>query len=98
VLQLWAAKPLADWATKGKDDVPRVLLARFLTRDRLPETNAFLQTLSPRGVVGSKWALNPGGDYDFSLTVLTMILWLHGNDPAVLYPAAREHLLKVLLT
>ena len=98
VLQLWAAKPLADWATKGKDDVPRVLLARFITRDRLPETNAFLRTLLPRGVVGSKWALNPGGDYDFSLTVLTTILWLHGNDPAVLYPAAREHLLKVLLT
>jgi hypothetical protein len=98
VLQLWAAKPLADWATKGKDNVPRVLLARFLTRDRLPETNAFLRTLLPRGVVGSKWALNPGGDYDFSLTVLTTILWLHGNDPAVLYPAAREHLLKVLLT
>ena len=98
VLRLWAAKPLADWATKGKDDVPRVLLARFLARDRLPETNAFLLTLGPRGVVGSKWALNPDGDYDFSLTVLTTILWLHDNDPAVLYPAAREHLLKVLLT
>lgn len=98
VLRLWSQRPLQDWATKGKDDVPRVLLARFLARDRLEEANAFLQTLSPRGVVGSKWALNPDGDYDFSLTVLTTILWLHGDDPAVLFPTTRAHLLDVLLT
>ncbi len=98
VLRLWSSKPLQDWAKRGKDDVPRVLLSRFLTRDRLPETNAYLQTLSPRGVVGSNWALNPDGDYDFSLTVLTTILWLHGDEAAVLFPSAREHLLRVLLT
>jgi hypothetical protein len=98
VLKDWAARPLRDWATKGKDDVPRVMLARLLTHDRLPETNAFLLGLKPRGGTGSNWALNPVADYDFSLTVLTTILWRCGDAPEALFPAARQHLLDVLLT
>ncbi|MBC7367912.1 MAG: hypothetical protein H7343_14055 [Undibacterium sp.] len=94
----WAAKPLRDWATRGKDDVPRVALARLLTRERLPEVNAYLLGLRPRGAAGSKWALNPGGDYDFSVTVFTTVLWLCGDDATALYPATREHLVRVLLT
>lgn len=98
VLKDWSARPLRDWETRGKDDVPRVLLARMLTRDRLPEANAYLLGLRPRGVTGSTWALNPHGDYDFSLAVLTTLLWRCGDNPDVLYPAARQHLLEVLLT
>ena len=94
----WAAKPLRDWAARGKDDVPRVALARLLTRDRLPEVNAYLLTLRPRGVAGTKWALNPAGDYDFSVTVFTTVLWLFGDDTTALYPATRDHLVSILLT
>jgi hypothetical protein len=98
VLQEWSARPLRDWETRGKDDVPRVMLARMLTRDRLPAANAYLLGLRPRGVTGSTWALNPHGDYDFSLAVLTTLLWRCGDTPDVLFPAARQHLLDVLLT
>ena len=98
VQRLWSEKPLADWESKGKDDVPRVALARLLTRDRLPEVNRYLRGLQPRGVAGTKWALNQNGDYDFSVTVLTTILWRFGEDAAVLYPETCEHLLRVLLT
>ena len=98
ILQSWAAKPLGDWQTTGKGNAPRILLARLVTRTQLAETNEFLQALRPWGTSGSRWALHPDGDYDFTLAVLTTMLWLHGKDSGALFPATREHLLHVLLT
>lgn len=98
LLRSWAAKPLGEWQTTGKGGAPRVLLARLITRTQLEETNAFILRLRPWGNSGSRWALHPNGDYDFTLAVLTAILWLRGEEPAALFPAARDHLLHVLLT
>ncbi len=98
IQQTWAAKPLGDWQKAGKGNAPRVLLARLVTRTRLAETNDFLRALRPWGNSGSRWALHPDGDYDFTLAVLTAILWLRGDDPDTLFPTTRDHLLHTLLT
>jgi hypothetical protein len=98
IQQAWAARPLGDARAPGKSNAPRVVLARLITRTKLEETNAFIRDLRPWGTSGSRWALHPNGDYDFTLAVLTAILWLRGDDSATLFPATREHLLHVLLT
>jgi hypothetical protein len=98
IYNFWAAKPLPDWKSNGKTDAPRVLLAKLLTRHEISETNNVIRNLSPNGVSGSTWALNKEGDYDFTLTVLTAILYLFGDNPEILYPDAKDHLLNVLLT
>ena len=98
IQQAWAARPLGDWRTAGKGNAPRVLLARLVTRTKLAETNEFLLALRPWGTSGSRWALHNSGDYDFTLAVLTAMLWLRGDEPDTLFPATREHVLHVLLT
>ena len=78
--------------------LPSELIMPYAGAMGVPEANAYLLGLRPRGVTGSTWALNPHGDYDFSLAVLTTLLWRCGDNPDVLYPASRQHLLTVLLT
>lgn len=94
----WADKPLGDWKTEGKIKAPRALMARFLLRRELDEANKYLLRQEPWGTVGSTWIGNSGGDYDFTLAGLTPILFLFGDEPEVLFPDARRHLLETLLT
>ncbi len=98
VYESWATKPLHEFAKGGKGDVARILLGRLLTRRQLPETNAYLLAAKPWGVAGTSGWQNPKGDYDFAESVFTTTLWLFGENAATLYPAARDHLLHVLLT
>ena len=98
VYESWAARPLGDFQKGGKGDLPRILLGRLLTKRQLAETNQHLLTLQPWGVSGTSGWQNPKGDYDFAESVLTTVLWKFGDDAATLFPAAREHLLNVLLT
>ncbi|MCE2682215.1 MAG: hypothetical protein LW704_04525, partial [Cryomorphaceae bacterium] len=94
----WAAMPMADWENDGKTTAPRILLARLYAQKDIPETNKAIQSLVPRGVTGSQWLLNPQGDYDFTLTTLTTILFLFGDNTDLLYPETKDHLVNVLLT
>ena len=96
--ELWAHTPPGDWYSKGKGDSPRVLLARMTTRYQIEEVNDYLLGIKPWGTSGSTWSRHPKGDYDFTITVLTSLLWLYGADESRLHAATREHLLKVLLT
>lgn len=98
ILSLWSKRELGDWQGKGKVHEPRILLARLQSSHDLAETNAYIRSLSPWGESGSTWLMNRDGDYDFSLTILTSILWLHGDDPSRLEAATLDHLLGVLLT
>lgn len=98
VLKFWTERELGDWKEQGKVNEPRILLARLRAGKQLPETHDYLLSLRPWGKSGSSWPLHPQGDYDFTLTVLTSILWLFGEDEARLSPAVREHLLHTLLT
>lgn len=97
ILTYWAGKPLGDWKTKGKIDIPRILMARFLLRRELDESNDYLLEHVPWGRAGSTWWLHREGDYDFTMAGLIPILFLFGDDPEVLYPAARDHLVNSLL-
>ncbi len=96
--QNWASQPLGNWKEDGKTDVPRAILGRLLSKSKISEANAYLACLKPRGKVGSRWLLNPEGDYDFTLTPLTAILYLFDDKPELLFPATKKHLVDVLLT
>ena len=95
----WAAKtPDEDWKKRGKTDIPRILLAKLAMREDIEAVNQYLSKLEPWGKSGTNWLMNPNGDYDFSEIVLVNILYLFGQDTAILYPESEKRLLNVLLT
>jgi hypothetical protein len=94
----WSGEPIGDWKEDGKMTVPRILLGRLLSNVKIRETNEYITGLQPRGNTGSRWLFNPDGDYDFTLTPLTAILYLFDNKPEILYPETKKHLVEVLLT
>ena len=98
VVSHWAAQPLPDWREQGKVNAPRALMGRFMSRLDVDAANEYIRAATPWGKVGSTWQRHPEGDYDFTLAGLIPILFLFGDDPAVLYPATVDHLLDVLLT
>jgi hypothetical protein len=98
VLRHWARKPLPNWESGGKVDAPRVILGKLALGRDVREVNDYLLKKEPWGEVGSTWPLHPKGDYDFTLTALTTLLYLYGKMPKLLYPATRKHLLRTLLT
>ncbi|QDT00935.1 hypothetical protein HG15A2_42770 [Adhaeretor mobilis] len=98
ILEYWADHPLGDWKSEGKMRVPRALMGRFALRRDLDAANAYLLQVKPWGNVGSTWSKHPEGDYDFTLAGLVPILFLFGEDPNVLFPETRTHLLNVLMT
>jgi hypothetical protein len=97
LLAHWASQPLPDWQEEGKVTAPRVLMAKFALQQDLDAANAYLLAQVPWGRSGSTWELHQEGDYDFTLAALTAILWLYGDEPDVLYPETRRHLLDTLL-
>ena len=97
VYQSWAEKPLVAFAKRGKGDAARIIIGRLLTRQKLSETNDFILASKPWGESGTSGWQSPKGDYDFAEAVLTTVLWKFGEEPALLAPPARDHLLNVLL-
>ncbi|GAA5508340.1 hypothetical protein [Novipirellula caenicola] len=97
IIDEWAKRPLGDWKTEGKIEAPRALLARLIRRDDVDAANDYLIAQTAWGTVGSTWPGNPNGDYDFTMAGLIPILFLFGDEPNVLYPQTREHLLHTLL-
>ena len=93
----WANHSLDDWQSAGKVAAPRALMGRFLLQRDLDAANKYLQSVEPWGRAGSSWALHKQGDYDFTMAGLVPILFLFGDQPDVLYPEARDHLVNVLL-
>ena len=96
IIRSWAEKKL-DPDGGGKVNNPRILLAKLLLKKDIVEINALLLKTIPWGVSGTSWAGNKNGDYDFTLTILTTILYFFGEQPAVLYPETTQHLVDVLL-
>jgi hypothetical protein len=82
----------------GKGNTPRILLAKLLLKQDLEEVNNVMLKLKVWGISGSSWALNKKGDYDFTITPLTTILYLFGDKPDVLYPKTKDYLLNILLS
>ena len=91
----WSARELKP--ASGKVNNPRILLAKLLLKQDIAKVNEIILQTKPWGVTGSSWALNKKGDYDFTMTVLTTILYFFGDQPSLLYPETTKHLLDVLL-
>lgn len=83
---------------EGKVAAPRVMLGKLLTGTDVEAVNQYLIGKKPWGRTGTDWAFNPHGDYDFSEVPLIDLLYLFGDLPDLLTPAAKDNLLNVLLT
>jgi hypothetical protein len=97
IIKNWSERPIADNMLSGKGTAPRILLAMFFAKHHLDEANKILMKNTVWGVSGSSWILNKKGDYDFTATIYTTILYLFGDQPDVLYPETKKYLLDVLL-
>jgi len=95
--RICADKPLPKNGLHLRNSVPRILLAKLLLKEDIPEVNKMLMQLAVWGNSGSSWALNKKGNYDFTLAVLTPIYGLFKDQPDLLYPEAKEYLFNVLL-
>ena len=98
VYQSFASKKINFDKLSERGNTPRILLAKLLLKQDIETVNNAIQQMRVRGVTGSHWALNPKGDYDFTLMPLTTILFLFDNQPDLLYPKTKEHLVNTLLT
>lgn len=98
VLKHWAGKPIRDEDINRKGAVQDIILARMMLKKDIQEINQILLKFKVWGISGSTWALNKKGDYDFTITNLTTILWLFGEKEDVLYPETREYLVNTLLS
>lgn len=99
LLQHWAAQTAlySDWREHGKIGVPRVVLANLMLGQNIDSTNKYLQGLVPWGTLGSTWAFNKNGDYDFTQIILADILMRFRDQPNVLYAATARHLSSILI-
>lgn len=97
IINHWATEPFKDWATEGKAFMPRKILANFMAGKDIEEMNIYIQGLKPWGNMGSKWFLHKNGDYDFTMNTLTTILFLFDDNPDILFPETKQHVLDVLL-
>jgi hypothetical protein len=98
IYNLWSGFHISGNMLEGKGSAPRILLAKLLTKRDINESNRVMMKNVPWGVSGSSWLLNKKGDYDFTITIFTTILWFFGDNPEILYPETRNYLLNVLLT
>ena len=98
IYRIMADKPITEEMLVKKGVTIRILLARLMLRQNLDEVNQIIRKLTVWGNCGSSWALNPKGDYDFPLTILTTVLWKFGDQPEIIYPETKRYLLDVLLS
>ena len=94
----FADKKLSNDNLNGKGNTPKVLLAKLLLKQDVEAVNNTMMKLTVWGISGSSWALNKKGDYDFTITPLTTILYLFGDKPDLLYPNTKDYLLNILLS
>jgi hypothetical protein len=98
VYRLWANKPIKEEELDEKGTVPQILLAKMMLNRDISEVNNTILKFKVWGISGSTWALNKKGDYDFTISTLTTILWLFGDKKEILYPKSKEYLLNTLLS
>lgn len=97
VYRICANKSLPDSVLHIKNSAPRILLAKLLLKEDIPEVNRKIMKLAVWGNCGSSWALNKMGNYDFNMVVLTTIYGLFADQPDLLYPETKDYLLNVLI-
>ncbi|MEP2023733.1 MAG: hypothetical protein ABJH98_17610 [Reichenbachiella sp.] len=98
ICQVFADLPITNEMLLRKGSTTRILLARLMLKQNVPEVNEIIKKMTVWGNCGSSWSMNLKGDYDFPLTILTTIFWKFGDQPDLIYPETKEHLLNVLLS
>ncbi|MFW3147079.1 MAG: hypothetical protein ACMUIE_09740 [Thermoplasmatota archaeon] len=97
IMEHFASLPLPSWRKEGKVMAPRIALAKLRLGREVGEVNDYLMKQDPWGAPGTSWPLRPGGDYDFTMTVLASILHLFGKDEAKLHPETALHIARDLI-
>ena len=97
LIQHYAAKALPEKKVVGQTDAVRMIIAKLSQRREVERINALIMQLKPWAKHGTEWALNPHGDYDFTEITWCSLLYLFGNEPTLLYPETRDHLVHVLI-
>ncbi len=97
IIRHWASRTLPDWQKADKTVPAQIILAKLALKQDINEVNNYLLRQLPQRRCGSTWWLHQQGDYDFTLSALTLILYLFGDRPEILLPRTREHLLSNLL-
>tara|TARA_R110002072_G_scaffold1780_6_gene14709 strand:+ start:1902 stop:3659 length:1758 start_codon:yes stop_codon:yes gene_type:complete len=98
VIQHWADQDFSDWQLEGKVDMVRVLIGKLAAKRDIEAVNDYILAAHVRGTVGSTSYFHPGGDYDFTLAGLCLLLYTFGDSPELLYPDTVEHIVNVLMT
>ncbi len=92
VYRICANKSLPDSVLHIKNSAPRILLAKLLLKEDIPEVNRKIMKLAVWGNCGCGWGGGGGGDYDFNMVVLTTIYGLFADQPDLLYPETKDYL------
>jgi hypothetical protein len=92
IVQDWANRPLADWQEQAKVTANRILMAKIALKTNPAEVNRYMLNSIPNAKSGTKWFMNPNGDYDFTEIALSFILNKYGNDTTRIYPEVAQHL------
>ncbi len=98
LVNTWADRNFEDWQQQGKVNMTRVLLGKLAVAREIEAVNRYLQSAQVRGTVGSTGPFHPGGDYDFTLAGLCLILYAFGDKPDLLFPETVNHIVNVLMT
>lgn len=88
---------LSDWETRGKVSEPRIMIAKLLSGNEIDKVNEYIKSLEPWGRSGTRWILNPRGDYDFTEIPLCVLLYTFRDKPDILYPETQNHIAQNLL-
>lgn len=97
LVEHWALKDLGDWKKEKKVGSPRTLIAKLMLKEGVEEVNAYLMEAEAIGRSGTSSFTNKKGDYDFTEIILCTLLYKFGDQPDLLYPETREHLLNNLM-
>lgn len=97
LVKYWASYDLLDWQEHAKVRANRIVLAKLADDKDIFEVNNYLLNAKPNAKLGTKWTMNPKGDYDFTEVVLAFILNKYGNNPRKLYPVVARHIAQNLI-
>lgn len=97
LIDFYANMPLPDEKVVGHTDALRIMLAKLTQGRDVKQVNELLLKLKPWSGHGTQWSLHPHGDYDFTEITMCSLLYLFGNQPNLLYPKTREHLVHTLI-
>lgn len=70
----WASKKIPDWKTEGTS-AARVALGKLIMQKDIADVNSYLANKKPWVKIGTDWAFNPNGYYDFTEVPLITILY-----------------------